>query len=537
MRAPARTPAGVRGDGARAPGRFVARAAAVTAALTAAGAACGLVRDQIIAHLFGAGGETDAFLVAWTVPEFASTLLIDDAMALVLVPAFSMALARGGAGHVRALLAGTFPRLLLALGCVCALLAAGAPLFVRLLAPGLADPALAVDCTRLTALSVLTFGIAGYFSAVLRAHRCFLPPASILVAYNAGIIAAALALHGLWGVRAAAAGVAVGGALMAAVQLPAFLRRLPRGAAVPRTVERAVPLVVPVVAPVALFAAVRQTQVLAERFLASGLPAGAISHLNYAQKVAQLPMVLSLMVCTVTLPLVARALADGDTRGARLRVERDLALAAVVVLAGGAYIAAYAPQIVALLFERGAFDPEATAATARVMRVYALGLLGHTLVGALVRPYFSTGRPTWYPAAAMAPGLLVTVAAGAVAARWGGAPGIAAANAAGITLTALLLLRGLGRYAVPVDARRIVGRLLRLATAAALAAGTGWLVTATGPATGPLATAAAGCLVVPAAFAAYAHALRAPEAALLVTAVRTRRKTRTTPDRRLPHAR
>ncbi|WP_052847468.1 lipid II flippase MurJ [Streptomyces avicenniae] len=507
--------------------RFVARAAAVTALLTAAGALCGLLRDQILAHLFGAGRATDAFLVAWTVPEFAATLLIEEAMALVLVPAFSLALARGG-GAVRGVVAATFPRLLAVLTCGCVALLAGAPLLVRLLAPGLDDPALAVDCTRLTAASVLTFGVAGYFSAALRAHRRFLPPAAIYVAYNAGIITTALALHGLWGVRAAAAGVAVGGALMALTQLPFFLRVVPRRRAAQPVRGDAVPVALAVIAPVALFAVGRQAQVLAERFLASDLPAGAISHLNYAQKVAQIPMVLSLMVCTVTLPLVARALADGDAEGARRRVERDLALAGVVVLLGAAYVVAYAPQITGLLFQRGAFDAEATAATARVMRVYGLGLLGHALTGALVRPFFSTARPAWYPLAAMVPGLLITVAGGLLVVPYWGASGIAAANAVGITFTALLLLRGLARHAIPIDARRVLGTLLRLSVAAALAAGAGLAAVAVpGAASAPLPTAAAGLLVVPAAFAAAAHALRVPEAALLVSALK----------QRLPHAR
>lgn len=82
-------------------GKVLARAAAITAALTVAGSVLGLVRDQSIAHLFGAGSDSDAFLISWTVPEMASTLLIEDAMALVLVPAFSHALARRAAGSTR----------------------------------------------------------------------------------------------------------------------------------------------------------------------------------------------------------------------------------------------------------------------------------------------------------------------------------------------------------------------------------------------------------------------------------------------------
>ncbi|GAA2920447.1 murein biosynthesis integral membrane protein MurJ [Streptomyces enissocaesilis] len=521
-------------------GRFLARAAAVTAGLTAAGALFGLVRDQAIAHLFGASVDSDAFLIAWTVPEMASTLLIEDAMALLLVPAFSHALARRAAQRtqdpalsydaVRALVLATLPRLSALLACVACLLVLGAPWVVRILAPGFSDPALAVDCTRLTAVTVLTFGIAGYFSAALRAHRKFLQPAGVYVAYNLGIIVTTLTLHSLWGVRAAAAGVAVGSLLMVLTQLPTFLglaagpRPRPRPGPRPRTGLRpraAAPLLgTAVLAPVVLFAIGRQSQVLVERFLASSLPGGAISHLNYAQKVAQMPMVLSLMICTVTYPVVARAMAEGDHEGARLRVERDLALAAMVVLLGTALVLGYAPQIVEVLFERGAFDAQDTATTATVMRVYAAGLLGHCLVGALSRPFFSTGRPTWYPAAAMAAGLLVTTAVGAAAVGRFGVHGIAAANAVGISTTALLLLSGLGSRVVSIRVRAVSASFARLAVAGHAAAATGWTVAPM--AAGPLPSVAAGCVLVPAVFVLTGLAVRAPEVVHLLALTRQR---------------
>ncbi|MFF9069185.1 murein biosynthesis integral membrane protein MurJ [Streptomyces sp. NPDC014891] len=501
---------------------FLAKATAVTAGLTALGALLGLVRDQILAGYFGAGAETDAFLVAWTVPEFASTLLIEDALALILVPAFSRALAHrsGGPGEdpVRTLVRGTLPRLTLTVGVVAAVLVAAAPLIVDVLAPGLPDPGLAIDCTRLTGTCVLTFALVGYCSAALRAHGSFLPPATIYVAYNVGIIGTILLLREPWGVRSAAAGVAVGGILMVLVQAPSLVREL-RARPVPvREPEALAPssgaegriLVLGLIAPVVAFSLSRQSQTLIERFLASPLPAGAISHLNYAQKVAQMPMILSLMLCTVSFPVVARALAAGDTEGARRRVERDLLLAAVVVLVGASTVIAAAPRIVELLFERGEFTRSDTVATAAVMRVYALGLLGQTMVGALVRCYFSAARPLWYPAAAMAAGLVVTAVAGVPGARAWGSVGIAAANALGITLTAVLLLRGAHRQAVPVRVGRLGEGLLRLAVAGACATGAGWLCSlAIGPAV--LAVAVAG-LVVAGVFLLYlACAPRAPE--------------------------
>ncbi len=513
--APRPDTAGGAAEEGRSSGRFLARAALVTAVLSVAGSVLGLARDQALARLFGAGSETDAFLVAWTVPEFAATLLIEDGLAFALVPMFSLALARRAQGApgdpVRALVSSTLPRLALAFAAAGALVAVAAPVLVRALAPGLPDHGLAVDCTRLTATCVVSFGLAGYCSAALRAHRRFLAPAAIYVAYNTGIITAMFLLGGRWGVRSAAVGVAVGGVLMVAAQLPSLLGRLrrrdgepdtpdtpgtahdtpppsmphdtrppstPPGTPPPSPADGARPLALALFGTVLLFALCRQSQVLIERFLASGLPSGAISHLNYAQKVAQIPMTLSLMLCTVTFPVVARALADGDTERARDRVERDVALAACLVLLGAATVVACAPQIIHLLFQRGAFTAADTAATAGVMRVYALGLLGQTVVGALARSYFSAGRASWYPFGAMAVGVVATAVVGARAVGPWGVTGIAAANAAGITVTAALLLAGMGPRSVPVRIRRVLGDLGRPVLAAAVATGAGALAAA-----------------------------------------------------------
>lgn len=535
-------------DSGEAPGlgSFLARAAAGTAVLTVLAAVLGLVRDQAIARYFGASDASDAFLIAWTVPEMAATLLIEDGMALLLVPAFSLALTRRadaeaakggedgarpdaggepGPDPVRELVAATLPRLCVLLMAGAVLLMAGAPWVVGVLAPGLADPELAVDCTRLTAVTVLTFGITGYFSAALRAHRSFLPPAGVYVAYNIGIIGMTLALHSAWGVRAAAAGVAVGSLLMILTQLPTLLRLLPlarpRLGRLRKRASRAAPLLgLTVLAPVVLFVVSRQSQVLVERFLASTLPAGAISHLNYAQKVAQMPMVLSLMICTVTFPVVARAMADGNREQARQRVERDLALAGMVVLLGTAVVLGYAPQIIEVLFQRGAFDTADTEATAQVMRVYAAGLLGHCLVGALSRPFFSSGRPTWFPAFAMGTGLLVTMGAGYALTYRFGVPGIATANAVGISTTALLLLMGLGTRVVPIRARAVALSLARLAGAALVAGAAGWA--AAQLLADAVLSLAAGCVLVPAVFFLTGLALRSPEVVSLLALIRRR---------------
>ncbi|GAB7180321.1 lipid II flippase MurJ [Kitasatospora sp. Ki12] len=521
--APGEQPAPAPGPAPR--GGFLARAFGITALLSAAGSGLGLLRDLLLARYFGANQGTDAFLVAWTVPETAAPLLIEDAMSFLMVPAFALALVLreedpDAPDPVRQLVRATLPWLLLALSGLALAAALGAPQLVELLAPGLPDPGLAVTCTRITAVTVLPFGVAGYLAAALRAHHRFTAPAGIYVVYNLGILAVLLALHAALGVRSAALGVAVGSLLMAGLLVGPFLRRLrggPPGAGRGRRSRKALVLMPLALLPVGAFTLTRQSQVFVERYLGSALPPGTISHLNYAAKVSQLAMTAGILICTVTFPLVARALAAGDLATARDRVEKDLGQAAAVVLLGTAFLMACAPSVVSLLFERGAFGPRDTAATADVIRVYSFGLPAQALIGVMIRPYFSL-RPVvrraddprtddgrrrlldWYPAVVMVLGLAVTVVTGLLATPAFGALGLAAGNAAGITTTAALLLRGLVLRGIPLRLRRVLGGHGRLVAAAAGATVLG--TAAAGLAADPLLSTLLGGLTVALAFAA-----------------------------------
>ena len=471
----------------------VAGAALVTIAITISGSGFGLVRDVLLARWFGAQASTDAFLVAWTVPETAFCLVVEGAMSLVMVPMFSRALTE--AGSVRAVVGATLPRVVTVLSIGSAAVALGAPLLVPAIAPGLADPALAVACTRLTAVTVLAFGVAGYVSAALRAHHVFAAPAAIHLAYNAGIIGLMWTLRDRLGIVGAAAGVALGSVLMVLVQLPSYLRHVGRPRLGPRSWSRS-GFAFAAVAPIVVYTLGRQSQVYVERFLGSGLPAGAISHLNYAQKLAQLPMLVALLVCTVTFPRLARAMAAGDLPVARRRFAADLRVVAGLILLGAAYLFVFARPVVATLLERGAFTAADTASTAAIVRVYALGLLGHALVGLATRPYFAAGRPAWYPALAVGVGVAVNaVLATASVARFG-VTGIAAANGVGIAVAAALLLAGLRRREVGVAPGLVAAAVGRAAGAAGAAGLAGWFTGRLLDGLGPAAVSVVGGVVV-----------------------------------------
>ncbi|WP_083982937.1 murein biosynthesis integral membrane protein MurJ [Actinomadura hibisca] len=491
--------------------RSLGRAAGLSAVLIGAGTALGFARDLVLAHRFGASSSTDAFLVSWTIPETVSPLLIEDAMALIMVPAVTrMMLQPQG---VRSLVRTALPRLALALALIAITVAAAAPLLVSALAPGLADPAPAVHCVRWTSVTILAFGIAGFMNATLRAHHCFGPPASIYMAYNIGILTAITALSAPLGITSAAIGVACGSVLMVAVQVPAFVTRLRTPAREKaeaggadtggEAAAEAARLSVAAILPIVVYTLTRQAQVLVERFLGSGLAAGSISHLNYAQKVAQVPMVLSLLIVTVTFPRLARASAERDTREIRHRIEADLVIVSGIVLCAVAYLTAFAPAIVQVLFQHGNFTADDTEGTSSVLRVYSLGLWGQSMLGVSARALFARSQPLWRPALAVAAGLGVTVVTGALLVERAGTIALAAGNAAGVTLSAVLLLAGVRARVVRISVARVGGDLLRLVAAAACGSAAGAVTAAVlSPATPPLLVLVAGAGVVASVFAA-----------------------------------
>jgi len=496
------------------------RAAVVTVVITLSGSLLGLVRDLLLARFFGANGGTDAFLVAWTVPETAFPLVVEGAMSLLMIPLFSRALSQERArAAAKEVVAATLPRVVAALIVLSGLAIVGAPLLVRIVAPGLEDPALAVTCTRLTSITVLTFGLAGYLSAALRANHVFGAPATIHLAYNIGILGLMWTLHGRLGIVSAAAGVALGSAFMVLAQVPSFLRHI----GLPRHWRVSGPAVtLGAFAPIAVYTLTRQAQVFIERFLGSSLPPGTISHLNYAQKVAQMPMLVALLVCTVTFPTLARSVASGEAETARRRLEADLRTVTALIFVAAAYLIAFAPTVVAVLLQHGEFTAADTAATAAIMRVYAVGVLGHALVGVLSRPFFLGDRPTWYPAAAMGIGLAVTAVLAVAGVPFLHAYAIAAANGAGITTTAVLLLIGLRGRFVAVSLKAVGGSALRLAAAAAGAGVLGWLAGQAMTGWPSALIAVAGGLVVLAAFAALARLAGVDEATTLAAQLNRR---------------
>lgn len=494
-------------DVASSSGRLIRTAGLVTV-ITTLGSLLGLVRDVLIARYFGASGDTDAFLVAWTIPETATPLLMEGALTFLLVPVMAREL------ELRRTLQRVVDRTLLpallVLLALSTLVLVLAPAIVGALAPGLAEPELAVQCVRVAAPTVFFLGAAGYLMATLRTLGRFFVPAWVYVAYNVGIVTMIVVLHARLGVLSAAIGLTVGSAAMAAIQIGPVLRSV-RFRSLRLRLDRGMLLALGTFVPIALYTVLRQAQVLVERFLGSELDPGAISHLNYATKVAQIPMIMATTVAAVAMPSLARHAAAGRARELAESMGRNLRIGVLVVLPAVAALVVVAPQLTAVLFERGAFGPQDTADTATLMAVYSTGLLGQTLVGIAVVCFWTLGRRTWYPAVAMLTGLAVTIAVGVATVDLLGAPALALANALGISVTAVLLLTGVRSRVPGIDWAGLVGLFLRLVPAAGAAGAAGWLLVAVSPVELDLVQGLLGGSAVAVVYVAVAAASGVPE--------------------------
>jgi putative peptidoglycan lipid II flippase len=480
------------------------RAAVLVAALTLAGRALGFLRDVLIARYFGASADTDAFLVAWTVPETASPLLVETAVIYALVPVFVRAWE--SEGSATAAIDRIAAPTLVALGLLTALLALGAPILVSALVPGIAEYDLAVRSFRVASLTVLGFGLAGFLIAALRSREIFGVPATVYLAYNAAIIAMLLLLHEDLGVFSAAVGLAVGAAATVLVQLPSYLRNIgwPRWSrgSIPYARMVFLPLI-----PIAAFVFLRHAQIYIERFAGSLIEPGAISFLSFAERVGQVPLALTIAIAVVSFPAIARSAAAGRVAELRRSFERDLKLVTLLMVPAIVILIVLAEPLIEVLLERGSFSERDTEVTSGVMQAYSWGLLAHGVMAVAVLPVYSLGVRVAMPIRSALIGLGVTAAAAAAAAPLLGPEGLALASALGATVMALDLLARVHGSVLTFDVRDLRQHLLKLALAG-LAAAAAALPFALAFEDAPLIQVLTGGAAASAAYVIVARALR-----------------------------
>ena len=414
----------------------------------------GFVRDFVIARVFGAGMLTDAFFVAFKLPNLLRRLFAEGAFSQAFVPILGEYKNKRGEDEARRLVDRVATLLFLVLLLVTLLGMVGAPLLVYLSAPGFAADAdkfaLTVELTRITFPYILFMSLVALAGGILNTWSRFAIPAFTPVLLNLSFIGMALFATPCFSRPVLALGWAVflGGALQLALQLP-FLRRI---GMLPRFVfdwkDEGVRRILRLMAPAVLGVSVSQVSLLINTIFASFLGTGSVSWLYYADRLMEFPSgMLGAALGAILLPSLAKYHASENFDEYSRLLDWGLRLTLLLAAPAALALALIAVPLITTLFHHGAFSANDVFMTRNALVAYSIGLLGLILVKVLA-PGFYARQNIRTPVKIALLTLFVTQALNLALIGWLRHAGLALAIGLAACLNAFLLYRGLRRHGI-----------------------------------------------------------------------------------------
>jgi putative peptidoglycan lipid II flippase len=372
------------------------KALAAVSSMTLLSRILGFARDAIIARVFGAGMLTDAFFVAFKIPNLLRRLFAEGAFSQAFVPILAEYKNRKGHDATQILVNQVGTILTLALVGIALLGIVGAPWVAYISAPGFrADPdkfELTVTLLRITFPYIVFISLVALAAGILNTHSKFSVPAFAPVLLNVAMIAAALWLAPYFDppVLALGWGVALGGVLQLAWMLPHLLkiRMLPRPTR--HFNDPGLKRILKLMAPATLGVSVAQISLLINTILASFLVSGSVSWLYYADRLMEFPAgMLGVALGTILLPSLAKHYADDNPAEYSKLLDWGLRLTLMLALPAAAALAVLAVPLITTLFNYGAFGEHDVWMTQRALVAYSLGLVGLILVKVLAPGFYA----------------------------------------------------------------------------------------------------------------------------------------------------
>jgi putative peptidoglycan lipid II flippase len=371
------------------------RALAAVSSLTMVSRVLGFVRDFFIARIFGASLVTDAFFVAFKIPNLLRRMFAEGAFSQAFVPILAEYRNRDPEG-IKPLIDSVSTLLGIALVVTAALGMAAAPLIVYLTAPGFAaDPgkyALTVQLLRITFPYIVFISLVALSAGILNTWSRFSVPAITPALLNVAFIVGAVFFADRFDppVLVLAWAVFAGGVLQLAFQVP-FLARL---GLLPRWrldfKHPGVRRILFLMAPAAFGVSVSQVSLLINQIFASMLGDGRVSWLYYADRLMELPAgVLGVAVGTILLPSLSKYHAQANQAEYAKLLDWGLRLTVLLAVPSAVGLAVLALPLVAALFQYGRFTPDDAWMTQRALIAYSVGLVGMILVKILAPGFYA----------------------------------------------------------------------------------------------------------------------------------------------------
>src|SRR5450830_1428085 len=376
------------------------RTLAAVSSMTMLSRVTGLLRETLFARAFGAGAYTDAFNVAFRIPNLLRRLFAEGAFSQAFVPILAEYKQREGQEACRTLSDHVANCLVWATLIVSAIGIVGAPAFVLLIAGGLTHDAVAFDAavwmTRLMFPYIACMSFVAMAGGILNTWKQFKIPAFTPVLLNLSLIAGSLFLAP-WleqPVYAQAIAVFVGGILQVALQIPALVKigMLPRLSINPLAglSDPGVRRVLKKMGPAVFAVSASQISLMINTSIASRLQEGSISRLTYADRLMEFPTaLLGVALGTILLPSLSKANIDGDKVEYSALLDWGLRLTFLLALPAAVGMATLATPLIATLFHYGKFTAESVAMSTEPLVAYSLGLIGIILVKTLAPAFYA----------------------------------------------------------------------------------------------------------------------------------------------------
>ena len=372
------------------------RSGLVVSAMTMLSRVMGLVRDVVVATFLGAGNGSDAFFVAFKIPNFLRRLFAEGAFNQAFVPVLSEYSTQRTKQEIRELLNAVAGSLTALLALITALAMLGAPWLVWLFAPGFGrDPdklAMTADMLRLTFPYLLLISLTAFSGSVLNTWNRFAVPAFTPVLLNISLIGAALFLMPLMEepAMALAWGVLIAGAAQLAFQVPFLLRLGLLPTPWPNFAHDGVKRILKLMAPALFGVSVSQINLLLDTVLASLLAVGSVSWLYYSDRLVELPLgVFGVAIGTIILPALSKRHAEQSTEHFSAMLDWAIRVVLLLGVPAALALAVLAEPFLITLFHYGAMTDNDIQMAAMSLRAYAFGLVAFMLIKVLAPGFFA----------------------------------------------------------------------------------------------------------------------------------------------------
>ena len=438
----------------------------------------GVVREQVLAALFGAGAAMDAYNVAFRIPNLLRDLFAEGAMSAAFVPTFTSYLTTSGKDRAWRVGNNVINALIVVTGTLVILGIVFADPLVRAMTAETysadADKfALTVTLARIMLPALVFIALAAAFMGMLNSLHHFFIPALSPAMFNVMTIVCAFALvpvlrgAGIAPITAIAVGTLLGGAAQLALQWPTLRREGFRYRLALDWGDAGLRRVLVLMGPGTIGLAATQVNVLVNLALATSQGEGAPSWLNYAFRVMYLPIGLfGVSIATATLPAVSRQVAEQNLSAIRTTTAHGISLMLMLNVPATVGLIVLSVPIIRVLLERGAFTPADTLATAAALQFYAVGLVGYSVVRIASPIFYALGRNRT-PVAVSAVAVVVNAALNIALVRVMGYTGLALGTSLAALFNAVALFVLLRRATGGLDERRLAVAFVKIAISSA----------------------------------------------------------------------